>query len=70
MNLMKAWELLKLLQERKKLRHRSYEKGHWIALTTDMYGDFGIVDNQGGGHSILDYLNADDEDGWEVYKEE
>lgn len=67
---MKAWEILKNLQEGKKLTHRTYEKGGWIALTSDIHGNLGIVSNDGAGFSLLDFLEAEDDDGWEIYKEE
>lgn len=67
---MKAWEILKNLQEGKKLTHKTYVKGQWIALTSDINGDLGIVDEIGAGCSLVDFLNVEDDDGWEIYKEE
>jgi hypothetical protein len=66
---MKAWELLKHLQEGKKLTHRTYDDGGWIKLTSDMYGNLGIVSERGAGFSLLDFLSAEDDDDWEIYHE-
>lgn len=67
---LKAWEMLKNLQEGKKLTHKTYEKGHWIALDCDMHGDLGIIGSSGAGFSLLDFLNIEEDAGWEVYKKE
>jgi len=65
---MKAWEILKHLQEGKKLTHTTYREGQWIALTCDIHGNLGAVGNDGGGCSLLDILDIEDDDGWMIYE--
>lgn len=64
---MKAWEILKNLQEGKKLRQRSWKEWQYIKLTSDIHGSLGVVSESGEGFSVGEFL--EDDDGWEEYKQ-
>lgn len=66
---MPAWELLKHLQEGKKMRHSQMVANDWIGITCDIFGVLEVINSSGERSSIEDVLNIKDNRDWHVVGE-